>query len=104
MEKEIGSIVSGKLANFTVLSENPVTCEAGRIKDIAVIGTVHEGRVFTAAASETKATTHYRLPENFNPVANVTVPQEHAHSHDGGGCSCSSGKVFASVMFPKEEK
>jgi len=29
----IGSIVPGKLANFTVPSENPVTCDAGRIKE-----------------------------------------------------------------------
>jgi predicted amidohydrolase YtcJ len=104
MEKDIGSIVSGKLANFTVLSENPVTCEAGRIKDIAVIGTVHEGRVFTAATGETKATTHYRVPENFKAVASVPIPHEHAHSHGDDGCSCSSGKVFASVMFPQEKE
>jgi predicted amidohydrolase YtcJ len=45
MEKEVGSIVPGKLANFTVLSDNPVTIDAIKIKDIKVWGTVHEGRV-----------------------------------------------------------
>ena len=104
MEKEIGSIVAGKLANFTILAKNPVTCDAGHIKDIAVIGTVHEGRVFTAASGETKATTHYRVPENFRPVANVPFPVEHTHSHGDDGCSCASGRVFASVMFPKEQE
>jgi hypothetical protein len=44
-EKEVGSIVPGKLANFTVLSENPVTSDPTKIKDIGVWGTVHEGRV-----------------------------------------------------------
>ena len=46
MENDVGSIVRGKHANFTILSENPVTCDAARIKDIKVQGTIHEGRVF----------------------------------------------------------
>ncbi len=45
LEKEVGSIAPGKLANFTVLADNPVTCRPAAIKDIAVWGTVHEGRV-----------------------------------------------------------
>lgn len=48
LEKEVGSIVSGKLANFTILGDNPVTCPASRIKDLPVWGTVHEGRVLPA--------------------------------------------------------
>jgi len=47
MENEIGSITPGKLANFTILGDNPITCEPLKIKDIPVIGTVSEGRVFT---------------------------------------------------------
>jgi hypothetical protein len=45
MEAEIGSIVPGKLANLSILEENPLTVDAARIKDIGVWGTVHEGRV-----------------------------------------------------------
>jgi len=45
MEKETGSIVPGKLANFSILGENPLTVEAAKIKDIAVWGTVQEGRI-----------------------------------------------------------
>ena len=52
MENDIGSIIRGKHANFTVLSENPVTCEAARIKDIKVQGTIHEGRVFPVVKRE----------------------------------------------------
>jgi predicted amidohydrolase YtcJ len=37
--------VPGKLANFTVLFENPLTVSPQIIKDIKVWGTVHEGRV-----------------------------------------------------------
>ena len=46
MENDVGSIVRGKRANFTILSENPVTCDAAKIKDLKVMGTIHEGRVF----------------------------------------------------------
>jgi adenine deaminase len=45
MEKEVGSIVPGKLANFTILGDNPLTVDPMKVKDIRVWGTVHEGRV-----------------------------------------------------------
>jgi len=45
MEKDVGSIEPGKLANFTILADNPVTIDPMKIKDIAIWGTVHEGRV-----------------------------------------------------------
>jgi len=55
MEKEVGSIVPGKLANFTVLADNPVTCDPMKIKDTAVWGTVMEGRVQPAPPADKQA-------------------------------------------------
>jgi predicted amidohydrolase YtcJ len=46
MEDEVGSIEPGKLANLTVLAENPLSIASESIKDIRVVATVHEGRVF----------------------------------------------------------
>jgi predicted amidohydrolase YtcJ len=46
MEDEIGSIAVGKVANFTILDENPYEVVPERLKDIGVWGTVFEGRVF----------------------------------------------------------
>ena len=46
LEDEVGSIVKGKLANLTILSENPMTVDPRKIKDIEVIGTIAEGRYF----------------------------------------------------------
>ena len=51
LEKEVGSIVPGKLANFTILGDNPVTCDPMKIKDIPVWGTVQEGRVLPVSSS-----------------------------------------------------
>ena len=54
LEKDVGSIVPGKLANFTVLAENPLNVDPMKIKDIRVWGTVHEGRVLPVAAPATR--------------------------------------------------
>ena len=53
MEEEVGSIEPGKLANFTVLSENPLETTPKDIGDIAIWGTVHEGRILPLANSAT---------------------------------------------------
>ena len=44
----IGSIEVGKFADFTVLNNNPCTCDPITIKDIPVAGTVVGGQVFLA--------------------------------------------------------
>ena len=46
MEDTIGSIKTGKIANFTLLGNSPYTVDAQKIKDIEVIGTFFEGRYF----------------------------------------------------------
>lgn len=45
MENEIGSIRAGKLADFTVLEQDPYTVPAEQINKIQVWGTVFEGQV-----------------------------------------------------------
>ena len=46
MEQEMGSIAPGKVANFTVLEDDPLTVDPMKLKDIRIWGTVFEGRVF----------------------------------------------------------
>jgi predicted amidohydrolase YtcJ len=46
MEQEMGSIAPGKLANFTVLDEDPLAVDPMKLKDIPIWGTVFEGRVY----------------------------------------------------------
>jgi predicted amidohydrolase YtcJ len=48
LEDQVGSIEPGKLANLTVLSENPLTVPPETIENIEIRGTLHEGRVFRA--------------------------------------------------------
>ena len=50
LDGEIGSIESGKRADFCVLDEDPTAAAPERLKDLRVWGTVQGGRVFEAAA------------------------------------------------------
>jgi predicted amidohydrolase YtcJ len=50
LEKEIGSIEIGKKADFTVLERDPYAVDPAIIKDIAIWGTVLEGRPYPIVA------------------------------------------------------
>lgn len=41
-----GSIRAGKNADFTVLDEDPLTCDPMQLRDINIHATVFEGKVF----------------------------------------------------------
>ncbi|MGI9480520.1 MAG: amidohydrolase [Hyphomicrobiaceae bacterium] len=49
LDGEIGSIETGKRADFAILEEDPTQVGADRLKDVGVWGTVLGGRVFAAA-------------------------------------------------------
>ena len=49
MDDEVGSIESGKKADFAVLEADPRAASGDALKDISVWGTVQGGRVFAAA-------------------------------------------------------
>ena len=46
MEDSLGSIKVGKIANFTILEENPYKVDVNKLKDIAIYGTVFQGELF----------------------------------------------------------
>ena len=52
MDHLVGSIESGKHADFAVLGEDPTTIEPTALKDVPVLGTVVGGRWFEAAERE----------------------------------------------------
>lgn len=55
MESEIGSLVPGKRANMTILDRNPLAVAPMEIRDIAVWGTVMEGRVIPGSKGKRDA-------------------------------------------------
>ena len=46
LEDKVGSIAPGKIANFTVLDEDPYAVPPEKLKDIPVWGTVFEGKAY----------------------------------------------------------
>ena len=48
MDDEIGSIETGKRADFAVLGEDPLAVDPAALKDVPVLGTVLGGRVALA--------------------------------------------------------
>ena len=56
LEGDIGSIESGKTANFTILKENPFKVDPMLIKDITVLATVYKGNLNVNKAANLKKT------------------------------------------------
>ena len=75
MEDEVGSIRTGKLANFTILDDNPVTCDSMKIKDIKVWGTVHEGKVLPVSGEEHKPANVLVVPARVKEPVKLTTKQ-----------------------------
>jgi predicted amidohydrolase YtcJ len=86
LENEIGSLVRGKRANMTILDENPLSVDPMAIRDIAVWGTVMEGRVLPAGQQQKDASIMPQRedPGDINPEFDRAA-LEHAlktiHSH-----------------------
>ncbi len=45
-EDRLGSIKTGKVANFTIPEQDPYKVDVKKLKDIPIYGTVFEGKVF----------------------------------------------------------
>ena len=49
MDGEVGSIETGKRADFAVLEDDPTEIRGADLKDVKVWGTVLGGRIFAAS-------------------------------------------------------
>ena len=50
-ENDLGSIAPGKLANFSVLEQDPLAIDPLLLKDVPIWGTVFEGKKYPVAAA-----------------------------------------------------
>lgn len=98
LEDEVGSIVPGKLANFTVLDNNPLTVAATAIKDIEVWGTVHEGRKLPATGRGAAAAGLVPLRGDATSQALALHGFEHAGPMPGTGDTCALNRRIAAAL------
>jgi predicted amidohydrolase YtcJ len=85
LENERGSIEPGKLANFTILEENPLTIDETKIKDIGVWGTLMEGRKLRVGYASDRKASLDKIPTAIDRSELARAAIEHSirsiHSH-----------------------
>jgi predicted amidohydrolase YtcJ len=107
LEKQVGSIEVGKLANLTILDKSPYEVEPTALKEIAVIATMSEGRVFpvksggkkSAAMGESAAPSLIASPASIHQPSRLMNRWSPPTLCGGNGCACSMGKALAAAMF-----
>ncbi len=101
-ENELGSIAAGKIANFTVLEQDPFAVDPIKLKDVPVWGTVFEGRLFQIK----KSGVAHGMPSSDNPAtagSSLPLPSCFAPSaadcdQDCGACSFNGLLVRSGVL------
>ena len=102
LEDEVGSIVPGKLANFTVLADNPLTVTATSLKDIEVWGTVHEGRKLPARRQGAADAALGPLPGDATSQAVALHAFAHAGPKPGSGEMCALNRRIAAAFAARD--
>ena len=91
-ENELGSICPGKIANFTVLDQDPLTVEPMKLNDIPIWGTIFEGRIFPIPAEARKSNGATGGP----PLGLSHLIEGHEHADDPhGGDPCGVARQVA---------
>jgi hypothetical protein len=99
LEKQVGSIEPGKLANFTILNDNPITVDVSKIKEIAVWGTVHEGRIFPVSGPRGAPRIGPVVPTTSASAVETAFAEEHSHCHfQGSCCACAVNQALARAI------
>ena len=101
-ENELGSIAPGKIANFTVLEEDPLAVEPAKLKDVPIWGTVFEGRLFPILK---KTTAGIGQPDGQSmpalaalPLPSCFAPGEAGHEDGCGACGFNRLLAHSGVL------
>ena len=92
-EKELGSIAPGKIANLTILEQDPYAVDPMKIKDIVVWGTVFEGTPFPVPAANQKTSASRNEPAR--QPASVLGQLD---GEDHGGDSCAVARLIVATL------
>jgi len=90
-EHDLGSIAVGKIANLTVIDDDPYEVDPTRLGSIRVRGVLFEGRWFPVADALIE-----RRVENSHPVEPSTI--QDGHDCVGHTCGCEVAAIMARHM------
>ena len=101
METELGSIEPGKIANFTIVDEDPLEVDGASLETIDVLGTVFEGRWFPVAedaprrvgVAEARTSGAPLVPGTSHPFR-CQQPKD----HEGCECICSVAREAMKIV------
>ncbi|MEN8206932.1 MAG: amidohydrolase family protein [Pseudomonadota bacterium] len=93
-ENEMGSIDIGKKANFTVFEENPISTDPKKLKDLAIWGTVFEGK---AIPIEKAAKEIVMLPEDQKRML-IVAEYDAATAHEQHGDACMANQILQTYV------
>ncbi|MHB8069593.1 MAG: amidohydrolase [Desulfobaccales bacterium] len=93
-ENELGSIAPGKIANFTVLEQDPRAVEPMKVNEIPIWGTVFEGRIFPIPSPKSTVTGSTAYPGGSPRLAGHEDPGD-AHF----GCPCEAAQMVAAALM-----
>jgi hypothetical protein len=100
-ENEIGSIDLGKQASFTVFEENPITAEPKALKDLAIWGTVYEGKKYQikkAFRGLVMSAENQKRLVMLNDYASTSV-----HRHHGDACTADQILEAGASVYGNEK-
>jgi len=97
-EKELGSISTGKIADFTVLDQDPSTVDPAGLKNVHVWGNVFEGKVY---ANRFRGKVPIYSAKDFPGLESDPAEEGGVHSDDG---ACAANQLLQSVARQDEKK
>ncbi len=108
-EAHLGSIAPGKIANFTVLEQDPYRVDPRKLKDIPIWGTVFEGRLFPIPAGARRAAIAGNSPGPVpvgSPAGSGPASLAgHGHAdHAGSGCALASLSQAAVTAYSENAR
>ncbi|WP_151788911.1 amidohydrolase [Acinetobacter ursingii] len=80
-EDKLGSIKAGKIANFTVLDQDPYQVDPMKLKDIPLSATIFEGRIFPIAPKQGAGSNTLAMSKSYKIRSLMYKAELATHSH-----------------------
>ena len=98
-ENEIGSIDIGKKADFTVFDQNPLTADPKTLKDLAIWGTVFEGKKYKIKKASKGIVMSAETQKHLAMLDDHATKCTGDHTHHGDACTANQILQSAASVY-----